>query len=112
MPAGGVKVRMVKASCRFVGAATCRAHVLAKESLHEYPAAMEDQPSPNGGDGQRAEPGAAMQKVVQQLVRSIAGSARARAEAAAVLNGQDGADRDDTPSPDGGNGRGPDRGRG
>src|SRR5262245_66267755 len=37
MPAGGVKVRMVKASCRFVGAATCRAHVLAKESLHEYP---------------------------------------------------------------------------
>src|SRR5262249_13552585 len=42
MPAGGVKVRMVKASCRFVGAATCRAHVLAKESLHEYPAAEAD----------------------------------------------------------------------
>src|SRR5262249_22983307 len=43
MPAGGVKVRMGKASCRFVGAGTCRAHVLAKESLHEYPVAQLDQ---------------------------------------------------------------------
>ena len=51
-----------------------------------------------------------MRNVVQQLVRSIADSARGRAEATAVLNGRDGADQEDAPSTDGGNGRRPDRG--
>ena len=83
---------------------------MVRALCQEEPDEMEDEPSANGEDGRQSESGAAMRNVVQQLVRSIAGSARGRAEATAVLNGRDGADQEDAPSTDGGNGRRPDRG--
>jgi hypothetical protein len=72
----------------------------------------EDEPAAEGEDGRHPETGSAMARLAYRLGQIIAGSAGVRPAQPPSANGPDGAGPEDAPSPDGGNGRHLDRGRG